>query len=291
MRPLITPKQLAPHLGQPGWLAVDCRHALADRELGRRVYGEGHVPGSVFADMEHDLCGPLAPGSGRHPLPAWPDFCAWLGRQGARRGTRIVAYDQAGGAFAARLWWMLLALGHAHAAVLNGGFARWEREGYPTETAVPAPLPGLYRAEPDPRMVAGLDELQAQPACPAPLLVDARAGERYRGETEPIDPVAGHIPTALSAPYDTNLAPDGHLLGAGDLRERYAALGIDGESGAPGREVVLSCGSGTSACHHALAMRVAGLPDPILYVGSYSDWSRSGEPVVTGPEPGPPPAR
>ena len=282
MRPLITPKQLAPHLGRPGWLVLDCRHALADRDLGRRVYAEGHVPGSVFADMDHDLCGPLAPGSGRHPLPAWPDFCAWLGRQGARRSTRIVAYDQAGGAFAARLWWMLLALGHAHAAVLNGGFARWEREGYPTETAVPAPLPLLYRAEPDPRMVMALDELQAHLASPALLLVDARAGERYRGETEPIDPRPGHIPGAINLPYQDNLDGEGVFLSPARLRKRLLAA----YGGTPPERTVHYCGSGVTACHNLLAHAVAGLPVGRLYAGSWSQWCADpARPAGLGPAP------
>ncbi len=282
MRPLITPKQLAPHVGQPGWLVVDCRHALSDREHGRRAYGAGHLLGAVFADLDHDLCGPLAPGAGRHPLPAWADFCVWLGRQGARRSTRIVAYDEAGGAFAARLWWMLGALGHAHAAVLNGGYARWEREGYPTETAVPAPLPRLYRAEPDPRLEMALDELQAQLTSPALLLVDARAGVRYRGEQEPIDPRPGHIPGAINLPFQGNLDGQGVFLSPARLRKRLLAA----YDATPPERTVHYCGSGVTACHNLLAHAVAGLPLGRLYAGSWSQWCADpARPAELGPAP------
>jgi thiosulfate/3-mercaptopyruvate sulfurtransferase len=213
-------------------------------------------------------------------------------------GSRVVGYDDAGGWVAARLWWMLDNLGFGrrgiageHAGVLDGGIRAWTDAGRPLEASEPEAVPAPARLTLAGPWHAVIERETLKARLGTLTILDARGAPRYRGETEPIDPVAGHIPTALSAPYDTNLAPDGRLLGAGDLREGYAALGIDGGSGAPGREVVLSCGSGTSACHHALAMRVAGLPDPILYVGSYSDWSRSGEPVATGPEPGPPPAR
>ena len=192
-------------------------------------------------------------------------------------GTEVVAYDDAGGTVAARLWWMLDDLGHRGASVLDGGIGAWVAAGGPLTAEVPAFAPGrlglrrawsrtIDRAALEPRLAAG-----------EVTLIDARAGERYRGEVEPIDPVAGHIPGALSLPTAGNLGPDGRFLPADALRERFAGLGPD---------VVTACGSGVNACHNALAMRVAGLPDPLLYPGSYSDWSRAGRPVATGEEPG-----
>jgi thiosulfate/3-mercaptopyruvate sulfurtransferase len=216
---------------------------------------------------------------------------------GIADGSRVVGYDDVGGWVAARLWWMLDNLGFGRrgvggefAGVLNGGIKAWTDAGRPLATSVP-PAP----AAPAPLTLRGpwhsVIEREALKGRLGTLtLLDARGAPRYRGETEPVDPVAGHIPTAINAPIDTILAADGHLLGGEAQRAQYAALGIDDESGTPGHEVVISCGSGTSACLHALAMRAGGLPDPILYVGSYSDWSRSGEAVATGAEPGPAPA-
>jgi len=282
MRPLITPKQLAPRLAKPGWLAVDCRHALTDHDYGRRVYAAGHLPGAIYADLDHDLCGSIASGTGRHPLPDWDAFCAWLGRQGIRRSTRVVAYDDVGGAFAARLWWMLLALGHAHVAVLNGGYARWEREGHPIETTVPAPLPVRYRAQPRDAEVMPLHELEARLEAPGLLLVDARAGERYRGEHEPIDPRPGHIPGAINLPFQGNLDRQGRFLSPVRLRKRL--LGAYGA--VPPEGTVHYCGSGVTACHNLLAHAVARLPLGRLFAGSWSQWcADSTRPAELGPGP------
>jgi thiosulfate/3-mercaptopyruvate sulfurtransferase len=194
-----------------------------------------------------------------------------------------VAYDDVGGWVAARLWWMLDDLGHRRVAVLDGGYPAWVAEGHPVTTDIPGfPSARLDLADAWTRTIDrdGLIERLGKV-----VLLDARGGPRYRGEIEPVDPVPGHIPTARSAPTDGNLGPDGRLLSADDLAARFRALGADGSAG----PVVSSCGSGVSACFNNLAMRVAGLPDPILYPGSYSDWSRAGLPVAVGPEPGDPP--
>jgi thiosulfate/3-mercaptopyruvate sulfurtransferase len=213
---------------------------------------------------------------------------------GIRDGARVVGYDDVGGWVAARLWWMLDNLGFGRrgapgewVGVLDGGIGAWTAAGRPLSVEAPSPGPaGALHLAPAWHGVIERNDLKERLG--SVTLLDARGAPRYRGETEPIDPVAGHIPTAVSAPYDTNLKPDGTMKSPEELRGQFASFGIVVASSGP--EAVMSCGSGTSACHHSLAMRVAGLPDPILYVGSYSDWSRSGEAIATGAEPGAPPA-
>jgi thiosulfate/3-mercaptopyruvate sulfurtransferase len=209
-------------------------------------------------------------------------FVRRLEAAGIGADTFVVAYDDVGGWVAARLWWMLDALGHGRVAVLDGGIGAWTGAGHALSTTVPSRPPGrLALRDRWPRTI-DRDDLRARLG--SVVLLDARGVPRYRGETEPIDAYPGHIPTAVSAPTDGNLGPDGTFLPADALRARFAGLGAD----VAGRhlDVVTSCGSGVAACHNALAMRVAGLTDPILYVGSYSDWSRAGLPVAVGPEPG-----
>jgi thiosulfate/3-mercaptopyruvate sulfurtransferase len=265
---------------------VDCRWVLGQPGAGRVAYAAGHLPDAIHLDLDADLADLDGYGSpGRHPLPSPAAFADVMRRVGVGDDTFVVAYDDVGGWVAARLWWMLDVLGHDAVAVLDGGIQAWQAAGGELTTDVPviAAAPDLHLAD---RWSRVIDRGELKDRLGSVVLLDARAGQRYRGETEPIDPVAGHIPTARHAPYDANLV-DGRLRPADELGERFRELGADG-SGGP---VVTSCGSGVSALHHALAMRVAGLPDPILYVGSYSDWSRSGEPVVTGSEPGEPPGR
>lgn len=268
MQPLITPQALAAHLDDPQWIVFDSRHQLTDPAYGRAAYAAGHVPGARFADLDHDLCGPIGPGTGRHPLPDWGVFCDWLGQQGVRPDHRVVVYDDSHGAYAARLWWMLRALGHAEVAVLDGGFARWTREGLPTDTAVPEPTPARYEAQPQAAWLAPLEEVQRRLGDPALLLVDARAAERYRGETEPIDPRAGHIPGAINLPFADNVNGDGVFLPP----ERLRAKLLRAYGSHPPAETVHYCGSGVSACHNLLAHAAAGLPLGRLYAGSWSQW-------------------
>jgi thiosulfate/3-mercaptopyruvate sulfurtransferase len=276
---LISPEELATRLDEPDLRIVDVRWYLGQPGAGRVAYEAGHLPGALFVDVDSDLVAPSGPG--RHPLPDPADFATALGRMGIDENSFVVAYDDVGGWVAARLWWMLDNLGFARVAVLDGGIPAWLGLELPVSTEVPAPPPAELHLAGSWRRTIDRDELRSRLAgSDAPSLLDARAGPRYRGEVEPIDPVAGHIPGARSAPFAENLGPDGRFLAPADLREHYRSLGAD--SG----EVVTSCGSGVSACHHALAMRVAGLPDPILYPGSFSDWSTAGYPVATGPEPG-----
>jgi len=287
--PLISAEELLAlvHSGAPDLRIVDCRWVLGRPGAGADAYRAGHLPGAIHLDLDADLSDPDGFGApGRHPLPSPAAFAERMGRAGIGDADLVVAYDDAGGWVAARLWWMLDVLGHERVRILDGGIAAWTAAGGELTSEVPSPAPAVLRLADRWERVIAREELKAHLG--SVVLLDARAAPRYRGEVEPIDPVAGHIPTAISAPFDENLA-DGRFRPAGELAERFAELGAAGASAAPGPPLVLSCGSGTSALHHAVAMRLAGLPDPILYVGSFSDWSRSGEPVTTGPEPGEPP--
>jgi thiosulfate/3-mercaptopyruvate sulfurtransferase len=280
--PLVSPEELAARLGDTRLRVADARWYLGQPGEGRHRYASGHIPGAVFVDVDTDLAAP--PGPGRHPLPDPRSFVARIGALGIGDEHDIVVYDDAGGTIAARLWWMLDALGHRSVAVLDGGLPAWEAAGLPMTAEVPSyPPAGLTaRAGDWPRTV---DREALKQRLGSVVLLDARAGPRYRGEVEPVDRVPGHIPTALSAPTDGNLDARGRFAAPDTLRARFERLGATSASG----DVITSCGSGITACHNALAMRVAGLPDPILYAGSYSDWSTSGEPVAAGPDPGEPP--
>ena len=276
--PIVSPSALFTRLGAPDLRVVDLRWVLGAPGRGRAAYDAGHIPGAIFMDMDTDLV--ASEGPGRHPLPSPTDFRDRLESAGIGTEYDIVVYDDVGGWVAARLWWMLDDLGHQRVTVLDGGYPAWVAEGLPVTTDVPSfPVARLDLADVWTRTIDRdglIDRLGGV------VLLDARSGPRYRGEIEPIDPTPGHIPTARSAPTDGNLGPDGRLLGANELAARFVGLGADGSAG----PVISSCGSGISACFNNLAMRVAGLPDPILYPGSYSDWSRAGMPVAVGPEPG-----
>jgi thiosulfate/3-mercaptopyruvate sulfurtransferase len=216
-------------------------------------------------------------GPGRHPLPDPATFAARMSELGVGDDADIVVYDDVGGTIAARLWWMLDDLGHPRVRVLDGGIAAWIAAGGPVTPAAPAPPAPLASLHLAGRWSRVIDRASLATGLGRLTLVDVRAHERYRGDLEPVDAVPGHIPTAINLPLAGNLASDGRFLDAGTLRSRYADLRPD---------VVVSCGSGVNACHAALAMREAGLPAPLLYEGSYSDWTRSGMPVATGDEPG-----
>ena len=273
---LISAEALHARLAHPRVRVVDVRWYLGRPGAGRAAYDEGHLPGAIFLDLDTDLAD--ATGPGRHPLPHPAVFAARLAELGIGNEDLVVAYDDAGGGVAARLWWMLGDLGHREAAVLDGGIEAWKAAGFALTRERPSWPPA--RLELAPGWSRVIDRAELTDRLGSVVLLDGRAGPRYRGETEPIDPVAGHIPSAISAPIEGNLGPDGLFLSPERLAERFHALGLSG------RPVVTSCGSGTNACQNALAMRIAGLPDPILYAGSYSDWSRAGMPVATGSAPG-----
>jgi thiosulfate/3-mercaptopyruvate sulfurtransferase len=280
--PLISAATLLEHLHDADLRVIDCRWYLGRPGAGRAAYDAGHLPGAIFIDVDTDLVAPVGPG--RHPLPEPDVFGRRMAELGIGDQHLVVTYDDVGGWVAARLWWMLDDLGHRRAAVLDGGVHAWLEIGGSMTTEMPdVPAAPLHLARTWSKVI---DRDGLRDRLGSVRLLDARAGARYRGEIEPIDAIPGHIPTAVSAPTDENLGPDGRFLPLPALIERYRALGADGASG----PVVTSCGSGVSATHHALAMRAAGLPDPLLYPGSYSDWTQSGLPVATGPDPGDPPS-
>jgi thiosulfate/3-mercaptopyruvate sulfurtransferase len=278
--PLISPEELSDRVSDPSLRVADVRWYLGKPGRGRALYQEGHIPGAIFVDLDTVLAGHDGPG--RHPLPDPAEFARSLGALGIGREHQVVVYDDVGGSVAARLWWMLDNLGHREVRLLDGGIPAWVAAGLPLETAIASyPPADLALASSWQRVI---DRESLRDRLGTVTLLDARAGERYRGEVEPVDPLPGHIPTAISAPALANVGPDGRLLSPAALMDRYRALGAGDEP------AVTSCGSGVTACLNALAMRVAGLPDPILYAGSYSDWSSAGEPVATGPEAGASPA-
>jgi thiosulfate/3-mercaptopyruvate sulfurtransferase len=276
---LIGTAELARHIADPSFVIVDVRHQLAQPEhFGAEEYAKGHIPGALFVHLDRDLSARKTGRNGRHPLPAPEDAAAVFGRLGIDASKQVVAYDQGEGVYASRMWWMLRWLGHDNAAVLDGGFAKWQREARPvsTEARVPTPATFLPRRV---RPTVSATGIAASLPRHALLLLDARAAERYRGESEPIDPVAGHIPGALNRPYTRNLAADGTFRPARELR-----IDFDGMlHGRAPEDLVHYCGSGVSACHNVLAAAVAGYPLTRLYPGSWSEWSADpARPVAKG---------
>jgi len=278
---LVNVSELQEHLFDADWCVVDCRHDLMDVDLGRRQYAEGHIPGAQFAHIDDDLSGLKDGRNGRHPLPDRERLAARFRAWGIDDDTQIVAYDASGGQFAVRLWWLARWLGHERAAVLDGGWPAWLAATGWSSTEPPARPPGRFSPRPSLEATVDADELQRLLAQRAVLLVDARAPERYEGRVEPIDRVAGHIPGAVNRFWQANLA-DGRFKPAEVLRAEYEAL----LAGWPPAQMVAQCGSGVTACHHLLAMRLAGLPGARLYPGSWSEWiADPSRPVKTGAAP------
>lgn len=279
--PLIDAATLRAHLGEPGWVVVDCRFNLQEPAAGRAAYERGHIPGARYADLDRELARRPAPNEGRHPLPDPAVFAAQLGEWGIGPEDAVVAYDEASGAIAARLWWLLGWIGHRKALVLDGGFAAWQSAQLPIELATPAWQRKRYPA-PDRTAdtVVATSEIVARQAA-GDLVVDARGAVRYRGEQEPIDPVAGHVPGARNWPF-SNHSAGGVFRPAADLRRDLQQL-LDGREPA---QLIAMCGSGVTACQLLLAMAAAGLDGGKLYAGSWSEWIRDPKrPVRTGAEP------
>jgi thiosulfate/3-mercaptopyruvate sulfurtransferase len=276
---LIEPAQLLPHLQDEDWVVLDCRFDLDDPGKGRRDHQARHIPGARYAHLDEDLSGPIVPGSGRHPLPDAAAFMAWLGRQGVSNDSQVVVYDEDSGAFASRLWWMLRHwLGHRACGVLHGGWAAWREAGLAVSDTVPQPVPGQFVATPRAQAWIDTESLAAAVEADQVRLLDARMPPRFRGELEPIDPVAGHVPGAVNLPFPVNLV-DGRFDAPDSLRARYQAA-LEGKAA---EQAVCMCGSGVTACHDLLAMELAGLPGARLYVGSWSAWcSDPARPVATG---------
>lgn len=279
---LISTAELAAHLNDPAWIVVDCRFSLADAALGRLRYLESHIAGAVFADLNQDLSAPIVPGkTGRHPMPETSVFAATAGRLGISPEMQVVVYDDMGGAMAARLWWMLRLMGHDAVAVLDGDWRAWQREQRPTAQGEETRAPQPFQPHPREGWLVDVAEVAARLGDPALRLFDARATDRFRGENETIDPVAGHIPGAVSAPYAENLDAEGYFLPREALAARFHTLLGD----APVEDAVFYCGSGVSAAHNLLALAHAGLGTARLYAGSWSEWiTDPARPVATGDE-------
>lgn len=276
---LISAAELAQHLGSPTWVVVDCRFSLADLSAGEEAYRAGHIPGAHYAHLDRDLSGPVTPTSGRHPLPDTAKLAQRLGEWGITEHTQVVAYDDAGGAFAARLWWLLRFLGHDRVAVLDGGYSAWTRGGHPASTDVAEPRPGVFVPSADPSQWITSAALEGLVADGSIKLIDARDPERFQGEVEPIDSVAGHVPGAVNLPFKQNLTAEGTFQSPEALRARFA---VHAEGRNP-ETIVHMCGSGVTACHNVLAMEHAGIGGSRLYAGSWSEWIRDGSrPVTTG---------
>jgi len=266
---LVSTEWLAARLSDPHLLVADTRWSLLERDKGRRAYADGHVPGAVFLDVETDLAAPRGQGPGRHPLPRAAAFAASMSRAGVGSETHVVAYDFGDGSTAARLWWLLRYFGHDRASLLDGGFARWTAEGRPLETRAPVRVPANFVASPRPAMVVDAEAVERLRHDPATLILDSRLPERYEGRTEPIDPVAAHVPGARNRPYPANLRSreDPRFLEPDRLREEFIALGAH-----RAERVVCYCGSGVNACQNVFALRLAGFDHGVLYEGSWSDW-------------------
>ena len=277
---LVSAEELAAALGRFDLALIDARFRLDDPAQGERDYIAGHLPGAVYAHLDRDLSDHSRKGHGRHPLPEATDFSERLGGWGITPAHQVVVYDASDGAMAAaRAWFLLKLLGHRNVAVLDGGYARWTQLGLPATTDMPQPEPIAYEGKYDASLLANAEELAHPDAVDAPLLVDARAAERYRGDVEPIDRVAGHVPGAINRPYALNLQADGRFRAVAELAAEYRAL-LNGV--APDR-AVLMCGSGVTACHDLLAMEHAGLHGARLYADSWSGWTGDpSRPVARG---------
>lgn len=281
---LISTDELAAHLDDPDWLIVDSRFVLSRPDEKQEHYQRAHIPGAIYAHLDRDLSAPVIPGrTGRHPLPTPEEAAHRFGKMGIRPDMQVVAYDDQGGSLAAvRVWWMLRWLGHDAVAVLDGGWQKWLEEDRPVRSGIETRPPATFPARPRSGGYALIDEVDRLRLDPAYRLFDVRAPERYRGEIEPIDPVAGHIPGARNAPYTDNLSAQGTFRPAEELRTHYQALIGD----IPPQNVVFYCGSGVTSIHSLLAMELAGLRGARFYPGSWSEWiADRSRPVATGNEP------
>lgn len=274
---LIAPRELAASLGEPGLVIIDCRFNLGSTGWGEQEYARERIPGARYAHLDHDLSGPVAAGTGRHPLPAPQTLAERLSHWGVDTRTQVIAYDQGPGAYAARLWWLLRWMGHAGVAVLDGGLAEWQAQQLPMDSGPPgaAAAPSArFEGHPEERRVARTAEIERAVdegalARRDLVLVDARAADRFAGCNETLDPVAGHVPGACNHPFTDNLS-GGRFLPAAVLRERFERL----LAGRPAEALISMCGSGVTACHNLLALEAAGLRGARLYAGSWSEWIR-----------------
>ena len=266
---LINAKELATILTKKNIVLIDCRFALADTESGRKEHTTNHIPNAIYAHLDDDLSGPILPGeTGRHPFPDPIVFAKQCGLWGINAKKQVIVYDQGHGGIAARVWFLLKWLGHEKVAVLNGGWKYWSDNDFPTDNKKVQPVATTFKAKPDASKIVNVEVLEKNLQDRSYLVVDSRAAERYRGEKEPIDPVAGHIPNAISAPFSDNLGADGLFLSKEQLSEKFSKLLKNKSS----KQTIFYCGSGVTACHNLLAMDYVGLETAKLFPGSWSEW-------------------
>jgi thiosulfate/3-mercaptopyruvate sulfurtransferase len=268
---LISAEELRARLGAADLRVIDCRFSLLQADAGRESYLEGHIPAAVYADLDKDLAGPPGPGTGRHPLPDSAALTSTFSRLGIGSSTEVVVYDDCSGALASRAWWLLRWLGHAKVSLLDGGLARWNQLAYPLDDGDTTVTAAAFIARKRPGMVLHTEEIVASgDSCEALRLVDARDAARFRGESEPIDPIAGHIPGALNVPLSASLNPDGTWMRQEQLQALWRTVLGEDEKG----PWSVMCGSGVTACHLVISGLLAGRSEPRLYVGSWSEWIR-----------------
>ncbi|MFC4304174.1 sulfurtransferase [Cohnella boryungensis] len=278
MQNIVPVKWVLARLYESDIVIVDCRFQLGQPESGRRAYEEGHIPGAIYLDLEKDLSGPIDEHGGRHPLPDAAELAARFGKAGIGNESRVVAYDDQGGAMASRLWWLLRYLGHTNVSVMEGGFSAWKNAGCPVSAEQKIIIPAPFLATVQHNMLIEADEVRESLGAEGFVLIDSRETPRYRGEVEPIDPVAGHIPGAKNRFWAEGRRADGTWKSADEQRERFADL-------SPDDEIVVYCGSGVTATPNVIALQEAGFTRVKLYAGSWSDWiSYEGNPVATGEE-------
>jgi thiosulfate/3-mercaptopyruvate sulfurtransferase len=257
---------LREHLHDPEVVIVDCRFSLAEPQLGQQQYQASHIEGSYYLDLNQDLSSPVGEHGGRHPLPNPTDLAHKLSEIGVNyQKTLVVAYDDSRLAFAARLWWLLRYLGHEQVAVLDGGFAGWQKADYPTTATIPQPRKANFIPEVKPELVVDITDVRNRKDLPEVVLVDSRESDRYRGEREPIDKIAGHIPGAVNYPWLEVTDSSGYLLSQPEQSDRWKTLETT-------EEVLVYCGSGVTACVNLLSLELAGIHSAKLYAGSWSDW-------------------
>jgi len=276
----VSTQTLEENIENPDWLIIDCRSSLTDHNAGFNAYTEGHIPNSFFANLEDDFSSPIDSHSGRHPLPDFDKLTNKLGSWGINKDTQVIAYDDASGAYAVRMWWQLRSFGHNKVAILDGGINQWTKEQRGLSTEVPEKsAAGPYDVHFDSSSVTTTEQIQSNISENTFTLLDARTPERYRGEAEPIDTVAGRVPGAVNRAFQLNLNEEGLFLSPEELKQQYQPI-VDS---AINKEIVHMCGSGVTACHNMLAMEIAGFDTTKLYVGSWSEWIRdSKRPIATG---------
>jgi len=265
---LISTDDLHAHLSDPNWLIFDCRFTLSNKQAGREAYEKGHITGAQYVDLEQEMSGEITAHSGRHPLPPIAEVAAKFGQWGIDGNKQVVVYDDIFGAIAGRLWWLLKWLGHDRVALLDGGYPKWLREDKPVDTEEPASSSTVFTPQPRNHMLVDTETVAACHTDAAYLIIDARAEERFDGDVEPLDKVAGHIPNSVNHPFDENLELGGTFLTPEELRPMYQNLLGDRSPD----HIILSCGSGVTACHNMIAMEHAGFKGAKLYVGSWSAW-------------------